>query len=191
MLNWGDGEVRKRRRRRDMTARQRARHGVCLDNKPTPFYPLPGARLASLAAAATISRCISNYTGWERLSALFAEAGSDNSHQLMWDTDETQEQQIHSIQMWNLGCHSGLNVICLSTSCALFLIAFKDLNEMLPPSSLQTLLCFLYEEERGLLFTEMLTQEDAKSCFHFDDTVWVTGLTHRYKSVETMPPFGH
>lgn len=75
-------------------------------------------------------------------------------------------------------CHSGLIVICQSTSSSLFLIHLKDFW-------MRSLLWFPNKDERGLLFSEMLTQEDARSPFFI-----VTGLTHRHKSIGTTPPVG-
>lgn len=88
-------------------------------------------------------------------------------------------------------CHSGVIVIHQSTSRSLVLINFKDLDEMLLPLSKQSLF-FVNKDERGLLVTEMLPKRMQK-CFSLsltDLAAGVKGMSHRYKSIGTMPPLG-
>lgn len=161
MLKWGDGESKKGRRRGEMTAGRtedgRRKEGQTCSmswHEDKPPYPASGGITSSCRA---VKRCISSSKGGKRLSAPFAE---DNVRQRLsadmrcrQSRRATNDSDEHKSKM-RVGEHStrhpGLIVIHQSTSCSLFLINFKDLDEPLLPFS-----CFFSSKMRG----------DAKSCF--------------------------
>lgn len=171
---WGDVESR---RRRDMTARgKRARRGVWLDIDTTLLILF---LVASLAAATSAYCRISNYKGWERLSAPFAEDETDCRYQLMWDADKAEEQANDWGNTKGKSGHMPLTGSCYPSKQNLwsFLIHFKDI----------WIKCFsLAKDERRLLVTET----DAKSLFIHWSCSRSDRLTHKNKLIATTPPVG-
>lgn len=124
------------RRGGDMTAGrredgrgERARPRSASRQHDDPLYPLPGARLASQAAATSRHCCLSNHTAWERLSAPLADDESDNSYQPIYDRDNSVNTNVKIWLQSTLHATQGSLSSVKHSSCLLILINCKDLNE--------------------------------------------------------------